>query len=573
MKITVNNREIEASAEDTILSALNRVGIRIPTLCHLAGMMPTGACRICVVEVEGYDRLLPSCSQPVREGMKIWTNSPRAINARRTLIRLLLSNHPDDCLYCKKSSTCSLRSLAEEYGVRERSPKPPFHGSLKDVTSPSIVMDSAKCILCGKCVRVCDEIQQVSAIDFTGRGSRTVIAPAFHIGMNVSSCVNCGQCTLVCPTGALTEHWNLDEIVKAIGDRRKHTVVQYAPSAPAAAAEEFGFKPGQNAAWLLNAALRQIGFRYVFDTSFAADMTVMEEAAELVRRMENGGPLPLFSSCSPAWVKFVEEFYPEFIPNLSTCKSPQGMFGSMIRTCFAERIGVPPGQIFSISIMPCTAKKFEATRAEAGQTGNPDIDVVITFGELFRMIRLYGIDFGALKPEPPDTPFGNRSSAGKMFAVAGGVTESVLRTAYKMLTGRNLKTLKIDSLRGLNGMKEAHLDFGNGEISAAAANGLGNARRLLEQIRHGEKPDLKFVEVMACPGGCIGGGGFPAGISAEKMRIRMQSIYQVDQTESMRTAHDNPDVQRFYREFLGEPGSAAACSLLHTSFFKRDVYI
>lgn len=573
MKITVNNREIEAFADETILSALNRVGIRVPTLCHLADMMPSGACRICVVEVEGYERLLPSCSQPVREGMKIWTNSPRVINARRILIRLLLANHPDDCLYCKKSDTCALRTLAAEYGVRERSPKPSFHSSLNDITSPAIIRNSSKCILCGKCVRVCSEIQQVSAIDFTGRGRQTVIAPAFHIGMNLSSCVNCGQCTLVCPTGALSEHFYLDEIIKAIGDHQKQTVIQYAPSASAAVAEEFGIKPGQNAAWLLNAALRQIGFRYVFDTSFAADMTIMEEAAELVRRFEEGGPFPLFTSCSPAWVKFVEEFYPEFIPNLSTCKSPQGMFGSIIRTCFAKKIGVPPGKIFSVSAMPCTAKKFEATRTELGHSDDPDIDVVITFRELFRMFRLYGIDFNSLQPEPPDSPFGTRSSSGKIFAVAGGVAEAVLRTAHKMLTGHDLKVLKIDSLRGLDGIKEVQLDFGGREISVAAANGLGNARKLLDQIKNGEKPDLKFVEVMACPGGCVGGGGFPSGVPAEKIRARMQTIYQSDQRESLRTAHDNPDVLRFYREYLGEPGSPEALSLLHTSFLKRDVYI
>ncbi len=572
VEITVNNRVINADPGETILSALNRVGIRVPTLCHMAGMMPTGACRICVVEVEGEEGLVPSCSSPVREGMRIWTNSQRVINARKTLIQLLLSNHPDDCLYCSKSSDCQLRSLAEEYGIRERSPKRKFREKLKDITSPAIIRDPTKCILCGKCVRVCSEVQEVAAIDFVGRGSRTVVSPAFNRSMNISSCVNCGQCVLVCPTGALTEHSRLKDITNIIGEHEKTIVIQYGPSVPLSIAEEFGLKPGADIPGLLNAALRQIGFAKVFDTSFAADLTAVEEAHEFVDRLKKESHLPLFTSCSPSWVKFVEEFYPEFLPNLSSCKSPQGMLGAVIKTFFAQQSGIPASEIYSVAAMPCTAKKFEATRVELGRNDDPDIDAVITVRELLRMIKLYGIDFNALQPEPADNPFGTRSTAGKLFGVTGGVAEATLRTAHKLLTGRELKSLKIEAFRGLDGCKEATLKMGDREIDVAVVSGLGNARKLLEEIKEGMHRNLKFVEVMACPGGCIGGGGQPFSTNPERIKARMQALYALDQSEHLRTAHENPEVKRLYQEFLGEPGGDLAREVLHTTFAPRKVY-
>lgn len=572
-EITVNNRVIDAEPGETILSALKRVGIRVPTLCHMSDMMPTGACRICIVEVEGEDGLVPSCSYPVQEGMRIWTNSQKVINARKTLIQLLLSNHPDDCLYCSKSSDCQLRSLAEEYGVRERTPKRKFREKLKDITSPSIIRDPTKCILCGKCVRVCCEVQQVSAIDFVGRGSRTVVSPAFNRSMNISSCVNCGQCVLVCPTGALTEHSQLEDIINVIGDHEKYIVIQHAPSVALSIAEEFGLKPGADIPGLLNAALRQIGFARVFDTSFAADLTAVEEAHELINRLRSGDGLPMFTSCSPSWVKFVEEFYPEFIPNLSTCKSPQGMLGAVIKTFFARQAGIPSATIYSVAAMPCTAKKFEATRAELGRNDDPDIDAVITVRELLRMIKLYGIDFNSLQPEPADNPFGTRSTAGKLFGVTGGVAEATLRTTHRLLTGRELKTLKIEAVRGLDGIKEATIKMGDQEIGVAVVSGLGNTRKLLDEIKAGLHKNLKFVEVMACPGGCIAGGGQPFSTNPERIKNRMQALYALDQSEHLRTAHENPEVKRLYSEFLGEPGGDAAQAILHTAFAPRDVYI
>ena len=374
------------------------------------------------------------------------------------------------------------------------------------------------------------------------------------------------------PTGALTEHSRLEDVTNVIGEHEKTIVIQYAPSVPLSIAEEFGLKPGADIPGLLNAALRQIGFAKVFDTSFAADLTAVEEAHEFVARLESGNNLPIFTSCSPSWVKFVEEFHPEFIPNLSTCKSPQGMLGAVIKTFFAKQAGIPASDIYSVAAMPCTAKKFEATRAELGRNDDPDIDAVITVRELLRMIKLYGIDFNALQPEPADNPFGTHSSAGKLFGVTGGVAEATLRTAYKLLTGRELKSLKIEAVRGLDGFKEATIKMGDREIGAAVVSGLGNARKLLEELKEGQHRNLMFVEVMACPGGCIAGGGQPFSTSPERIKARMQTLYALDQSEHLRIAHGNPEIKRLYREFLGEPGSDIAREVLHTTFTPRKVY-
>ena len=371
---------------------------------------------------------------------------------------------------------------------------------------------------------------------------------------------------------ARMEHSRLKDITNVIGEHEKTIVIQYGPSVPLSIAEEFGLKPGADIPGLLNAALRQIGFAKVFDTSFAADLTAVEEAHEFVDRLKKESHLPLFTSCSPSWVKFVEEFYPEFLPNLSSCKSPQGMLGAVIKTFFAQQSGIPASEIYSVAAMPCTAKKFEATRVELGRNDDPDIDAVITVRELLRMIKLYGIDFNALQPEPADNPFGTRSTAGKLFGVTGGVAEATLRTAHKLLTGRELKSLKIEAFRGLDGCKEATLKMGDREIDVAVVSGLGNARKLLEEIKEGMHRNLKFVEVMACPGGCIGGGGQPFSTNPERIKARMQALYALDQSEHLRTAHENPEVKRLYQEFLGEPGGDLAREVLHTTFAPRKVY-
>ncbi|HOS99761.1 MAG TPA: NADH-dependent [FeFe] hydrogenase, group A6 [Acidobacteriota bacterium] len=565
-----NNRTIQAQEGETILSALKRAGIAVPTLCHMESLLPNGACRLCVVEVEGQRGLIPSCSYPVSDGMKIQTHSPRALRARKTIVELLLANHPDDCLYCHRNDSCRLRALAAELGVQQRR----FGGTpvdhKVDLSSPSIIRDPAKCILCGKCVRVCEEIQGVSAINFINRGSKTVVGTAFNEGLNVSSCVNCGQCVMICPTGALVERNQADEIRAALADPERIAVIQHAPAVSVTLAEEFGLKPGQDVAGILNAALRRLGFKRVFDTSFSADLTIMEEASELAHRIRTGGPLPMFTSCSPAWVKFIEEFYPDLIDHVSTCKSPQQMLGAVIKSFYASRTGIDPARIYSVSVMPCLAKKFEASRPEMAPDGRPDIDAVITTRELAAMIRMQGIDFTSLEPEEADHPFGERSGAGKLFGATGGVMEAALRTAHFLLTGRELDPPKVTALRGLNGIKTATVRIGDLEVNVAVASGLANARQILDDIRSGER-QLHFVEIMSCPGGCIAGGGQPYLTDPDRLRARMAALYEIDRQAPVQTSHRNEEVARLYEEFLGEPLGERSHELLHTHYHHRDV--
>jgi iron-only hydrogenase group A len=568
--IEVNDRRIQARPGETLLEACERSGIRVPTLCHLRNLSPTGACRMCVVEVEGQRGLVPSCAFPVSEGMKVRTHSPRAVQARQVIVELLMSNHPDDCLYCVRNSDCRLRGLAAELGVRARR----FFGSKlthhMDASSPSIVRDRAKCILCGKCVRVCEEVQGVGCIDFVGRGSRTVVGTAFHQGLNVSSCINCGQCIMVCPTGALCEQNSIPRVMAALEDPGVRVVVQHAPAVSVTLGEEFGLRPGVDVAGVMTSALRMLGFERVFETSFSADLTVMEEASELVQRIQGGGRLPMMTSCSPGWIKFVEEYYQDFLPNLSSCKSPQQMLGALIKSWYAGKQGLDPARIFSVAVMPCVAKKFEAERPEMARGGMPDVDAVLTTRELARMIRMRGIDMHALEPETADTPFGERSTAGKLFGATGGVMEAAVRTAHHMLTGTELGDLKVQAVRGLEGVKEVRLKIGDLELGAAVVSGLGNARALLEQVRAGRR-DLHFIEVMTCPGGCINGGGQCYDAGPEAIRARMQALYAIDRDGRQRTAHGNEAVQRLYREFLGAPLGEHSHHLLHTHYGEREV--
>ena len=566
----VDNRSLQAREGETILSVLKREGIHVPTLCHIEGLPPTGACRLCLVELEGAPSLVPSCSFPVATGMKIKSNSAKVLRARRVILELLLADHPDDCLYCPRNGTCELQRLAEELGVCERR----YHGRKTsrdmDVSSPSIIRDPDKCVLCGKCVRVCEEIQGVAAIDFIGRGAKTMVGTVFNTGLNLSSCVNCGQCVLACPTGALSEHSYLNEVMAALADPDKTVVVQHAPAVSVTLAEEFGLKPGKDVDGKMVGALRQVGFRWVFDTSFSADLTVMEEGSELVQRIQTGGALPLMTSCSPGWIKYVEQFYPEFIPNLSTCKSPQQMLGALVKSYFADRQKLDPAKIVSVSIMPCTAKKFECSREEMVSGYVPDVDYVLTTRELGRLLRMFGVDLISMKPDTADTPFGERSGAGKIFGASGGVMEAAIRSAHWLLTGRELADLKVEPVRGFDGLKEAHLAINGMDIGVAVANGLGNARRLLDQLREG-RSDLQFIEVMTCPGGCIGGGGQPLGADINALKARMQALYTIDRDEVLRVSHKNEMVQRLYRDFLGKPLGEMSHRLLHTHYHHRDV--
>jgi NADH-quinone oxidoreductase subunit G/NADP-reducing hydrogenase subunit HndD len=570
-KIEVNGRTVEAQDDDTLLAAVRRAGIAVPTLCHYDGLPPSGACRMCVVEVEGQRGLVPSCAYPVAAGMTVRTHSPRAVDARRTLVELLLASHPDDCLYCSRSGDCQLQALAQQLGVRRRRYFGGRSATRMDVASPSIVRDPAKCILCGKCVRVCEEIQTVGAIDFLGRGSRAHVGPAFDEGLNVSSCVNCGQCVAVCPTGALDEHSALDEVRAALADPEAYVVVQHAPSVSVSLAEEFGARPGTDVDGALTAVLRRLGFRRVFDTAFTADLTVMEEASELVERLASpGAPLPMFTSCSPGWIKFVEQFYPDMIPHLSTCKSPQQMLGAVVKSFFADREGLDPSRLYSVAVMPCTAKKFEAGRPEMGRGGRPDIDAVLTTRELASLIRMHGLDLGTLAPEAPDTPFGERTSAGKLFGASGGVAEAAVRTAHYLLTGKAHDAPRLQALRGLDGVKQYHATVAGRELGVAAVSGLGHARALLDQVRGG-RTDLQFIEVMTCPGGCISGGGQPRAASPEAVRARMHALYAIDRDAPLRASHQNLAVQRLYTEFLEKPLSPRSHELLHTNYQAREV--
>ena len=570
IEMLVDGRTIEAKEGETILSALRREGIHVPTLCHMEGLAPSGACRICVVELEGSPNFLPACSFPVAPGMKILTRSPKVLEARRTIIELLLGNHPDDCLYCARSGKCDLQALSQTLGIRQRLYRSKRITREKDVSGPSIIRDPEKCILCGRCVRVCEEIQGVGAIDFVGRGCKTFVGTAFDQGLNLSSCINCGQCILVCPTGALTERPYLDEVIAALSDPEKFIVVQHAPAVSVSLAEEFGIEAGQDVDGKMVAALRRLGFDRVFDTSFTADLTIMEEASELAERIRTGGALPMMTSCSPGWIKYVEQFYPDFIPNLSTCKSPQQMMGAILKSFFARREGIDLSRIISVSIMPCTAKKFESSRPEMAPNHLPDVDYVLTTRELGQLLRMFGIDLPAMTPEAADTPFGERSSAGKLFGASGGVMEAAVRTAHYFLTGQEMPHLDIQPLRGMKGSKEVHTKIGEVEIGAAVVSGLGNARKLLDQVRAGRN-DLHFIEVMTCPSGCINGGGQPIGADLNAVRARMQALYKIDQQEEVRVSHKNPWVLRLYDEFLGKPLGERSHELLHTHYAPREV--
>jgi len=568
--IDANGQTIEARKGATILQTLTRAGINVPTICHMEGLLPSGTCRMCVVEVEGFGSLVPSCSYPVAEGMKIRTNTPEIMRTRKTIVELLLSNHPDDCLYCARNGNCDLAKLAAEHGVRDRA----FRGERlhrpKDISSPSIIREPDKCILCGKCVRVCEEIQGVGAIDFVQRGSKAYVGTAFNQGLNVSSCINCGQCILVCPTAALSEHKYVNEVLQALADPGKMVVVQHAPAVSVSIAEEFGLKPGTDFDGKMVAALRRVGFARVFDTSFAADLTIMEEGSELVHRVQHGGVLPMFTSCSPGWVKFVEQFYPEFLPNVSTCKSPQQMMGAVIKSFFAEKEHLDPKQIVSVSVMPCTAKKFESARPEMGRDYVADVDFVLTTRELAELFRIAGVNPAVLQPEAADTPFGERSSAGKLFGASGGVMEAAVRSAYFLLTGTEMQDYKIQDLRGLKGSKELRVRIGDLDLGAAVVSSLRQARTLMDEIRAGRR-DIHFIEVMTCPGGCINGGGQPIGADLDAVKARMLALYQIDRDDRLRVSHKNESVQRLYAEFLGEPLGHKSHALLHTQYDRRDV--
>ncbi len=570
MNITLNGHTCWAKPGETVLDVARREGVKIPTLCHLSEFSPTGSCRMCTVEVENNNNLVPACAFPVSEGMVVHTNSPRVRRARKTIIELLVANHPPDCLFCVRSGNCELQKLTQEYGVRTHR----FQGERRrariDIASPAIERDPEKCILCGRCVRICHETQHVGAIDYVHRGFKTGVAPALERSLNTVPCVDCGQCVVNCPVGALTEKSHQKPVWEALNNPDLLVVAQVAPAVRVALAEEFGADPGTVATGKTVAALRRIGFARVFDTNFGADLTIIEEATELLNRLKNGGPIPMLTSCSPGWVKFIEHYYPDLLGNLSSCKSPHEMQGALLKTYYAEKIGVDPSRIFVVSIMPCTAKKYEAQRPELGGE-YPDVDAVLTTRELARMIRVAGIDFHKLANVGFDDPMGESTGAAAIFGAAGGVMEAALRTAHYYLTGSDLKSLTLAPIRGLEGVKQADVRIGDVTLKVAAVSGLKNIKPLLDDIRDG-KSTFHFIEVMACPGGCVNGGGQPQPATPEKLLKRTESIYQIDRESPRRNSHRNESVQKLYAEFLGEPAGHRAHELLHTHYVERDEF-
>jgi NADH-quinone oxidoreductase subunit G len=573
VKINIDNRDVEAPVGATILEAARGAGIKIPTLCAWPEIHHTpGACRVCMTEVEGQRSLIAACVFPVMEGMIVHTNTEKVRQARKMVVELLLANHPQECNYCVRNGSCELQKVAEFVGLKEvrfSYTDFPTEGMI-DRSSPSIVRDGRKCIDCHRCVSVCENIQTVSVLTPAHRGSDVKVVPAMNLPLNESNCVTCGQCILVCPVGALYEKDDVDLVWKALQDPTKHVIVQEAPAIRAALGEEFGMPPGSLVTGKMIAALRRLGFDKVFDTNFTADLTIIEEGNELLKRVKEGGVLPMITSCSPGWIKFCEHFYPDLLPHLSTCKSPQQMFGALAKTYYAETEGIDPKDIVSVSIMPCTAKKFEAQRPEMNSSGHRDVDYVLTTRELGRMIKEAGIDFENIPDEEHDAPMGEYTGAGTIFGATGGVMEAALRTVYAVVTGENLPSLDITPVRGLEGVKEASVKVGAmGDVNIAVAHGLGNARKLMDNIRDG-KADYAFIEVMCCPGGCISGGGEPIPTNNEIRMKRSAALYADDrQVQKKRLSHENESVKKLYEKFLKEPLGHKSHELLHTHYTKR----
>ena len=571
IKVTVDGIEVSIPKGGTVLDAAKAAGINVPTLCYMEGCKPLGACRVCLVEVEGSrGALQASCAFPASDGMVVRTNTRRVHNARKTVVELMLSAHRQDCNACARTLNCELQALAKRLGIHENRFAGSMPPQIMDTSSPSIVRDSSKCILCRRCVEVCQHVQSVGTLFPVDRGFDTVIAPSAKKELADVACVACGQCVAACPVGALTEKSHTQQVWDALADPEKTVIVQTAPAVRVAIGEEFGLPAGSLVTKKMVAGLRRIGFDKVFDTDFTADLTILEEGHELLNRISTGGVLPMMTSCSPGWIRFMEYFYPELLPNLSTCKSPQQMFGALAKTYYADKIGVKPENMYVVSVMPCTAKKMEAGREEMSvNTGIPDVDAVLTTREAAQMMRESGVQFVDLPDEAFDEPLGIGTGAGVIFGATGGVMEAALRTVYEVVTGETLANVNFEAVRGLDGVKEAVVQVGDLDVKLAVASGLANARKLMDMVMEG-KADYHFIEIMTCPGGCLGGGGQPIPTNDAVRKARMEAIYREDAGLPLRKSHENPAVKALYEEFLGEPNSHKAHELLHTHYTPRS---
>ena len=567
--LTINGQTVQAPKNATILEAARSAGIHIPTLCHHPELAPEGACRLCVVEASGARTLVASCVYPVAEGMVVKTNTDKVRAARRMVVELLLANHPKDCLACQKSGDCELQKIAADLGLR----KIRFEGGARkahtiDASNPCLVRDQEKCILCGRCIRVCRDVQGMSVYSFAERGFDTIVSTAFEQDLGKVECSYCGQCASVCPTGAIVEKDDTEKVWSAINDPDKIVIVQTAPAVRVALGEELDMEPGSIVTGKMVAALRNLGFDKIFDTNFSADLTIMEEGHEFLHRLTNGGVLPMITSCSPGWVNMIELKYPDLLPHLSSAKSPQQMFGAIAKTYYAEKAGIDPAKIVSVSVMPCTAKKAEAARPEMNASGYRDIDIVITTRELGRMIREAGLDFKHLPEDSYDSPLGTGTGAAVIFGTTGGVMEAALRTVADVLTGEDLKAVDYNDVRGMEQTREAELTIAGNTVKIAVVHTLASARKMLERIRAGEA-DYQFIEVMACPGGCIGGGGQPIPVNAEIRKARREGLFDCDSANELRKSHENPEIKELYDTWLGKPLGEKAHSLLHTHYHQQ----